>query len=163
MLHMPELSLTIYQLEDQERFARLVKDVHAEFGFAYDADLDADLDDPEAHYPWILLVKCGSSVVGSAALSEPRAGIVTLKRMYLRPSFRGLGWGRRLLEAVTEHAVLDGCEQIQLDTTTRQPDASRLYERNGFQLLRRDGDSLFYFKDLRPFSRNRTGTPAVRR
>ncbi|WP_193107490.1 GNAT family N-acetyltransferase [Brachybacterium sp. FME24] len=147
---MSELSLTIYQAEDQESFARLVEDVHAEFGFKYNAQLDADLDDPESHYPFILLVKWGSSVVGSAALTEPRTGAVTLKRMYLRPSLRGLGWGRRLLEGVTERAVMDGCEQIQLDTTTRQTGARRLYEKSGFKLICQDGETLVYSKGLRP-------------
>lgn len=149
---MSELRLTAYQQEDQEGFARLVEDVHSEFGFSYDAELDADLDDPESHYPFILLVKCGTSVVGSAALTEPRAGSTTLKRMYLRPSVRGLGWGRRLLDGVTEGAVEHGCKEIQLDTTTRQAGARRLYERNGFKLVSQDGDTLFYSKDVRPLS-----------
>lgn len=147
---MSELSLTTYQPEDQESFARLVEDVHAEFGFKSNAELDADLDDPESHHPFILLVKGGSSVVGSAALTEPRAGSVTLKRMYLRPSLRGLGWGRCLLEGVAKRAVSDGCEQIQLDTTTRQAGARRLYEKTGFKLIFQDGESLVYTKDVRP-------------
>lgn len=149
---MSELRLTAYQHADQEGFARLVEDVHSEFGFSYDAELDADLDDPESHYPFILVVKCGTSVVGSAALTEPRAGSTTLKRMYLRPSLRGLGWGRRLLDGLTERAVEYGCEQIRLDTTTRQAGARRLYERNGFTLVSRDGDTLFYSKDLQPLN-----------
>ena len=37
---MSELPLTGYQQEDQEGFARLVEDVHSEFGFSYDAELD---------------------------------------------------------------------------------------------------------------------------
>ncbi|MGP5612574.1 GNAT family N-acetyltransferase, partial [Brachybacterium alimentarium] len=108
--------------------------------------------DPESHYPFILLAKCGTSVVGSAALTEPRAGSTTLKRMYLRPSLRGLGWGRRLLDGVTERAVEYGCEKIRLDTTTRQAGARRLYERNGFTLASCDGDTLFYSKDIRPLN-----------
>lgn len=154
---MSEFRLTTYEYEDQEGFARLVEDVHAEFGFSYDAELDADLGDPESHYPFILLVKCGTSVVGSAVLTEPRAGITTLKRMYLRPSLRGLGWGRRLLDGVTERAVEYGCKEIHLDTTTRQAGARRLYERNDFRLTSQDGDTLFYSKDVRPLS---TVTPA---
>ncbi|MCZ4327968.1 GNAT family N-acetyltransferase [Brachybacterium paraconglomeratum] len=149
---MTVLRLATYQHEDQEGFARLVEDVHSEFGFSYDAELDADLDDPESHYPFILLVKCGTSVVGSAALTEPRDGSTTLKRMYLRPSLRSLGWGRRLLDGVTERAVEYGCEQIRLDTTTRQAGARRLYERNGFTLVSRDRDTLFYSKDIGPLN-----------
>lgn len=149
---MSKLRLTTYQQEDQEGFARLVEDVHSEFGFSYDAELDADLDDPESHYPFILLLKCGTSVVGSAALTEPRAGSTTLKRMYLRPALRGLGWGRRLLDGVTERAVEDGCREIHLDTTTRQAGARRLYERNGFTLVSQGGGALLYSKHVRPLN-----------
>ena len=149
---MSELRLTGYQQEDQEGFARLVEDVHSEFGFSYDAELDADLDDPESHYSFILLVKCGTSVVGSAALTDPRDGSTTLKRMYLRPALRGNGWGRRLLDGVTERAVEDGCREIHLDTTNRQAGARRLYERSGFTLVSQDGDTLFYSKNIRPLS-----------
>ncbi|WP_157975668.1 GNAT family N-acetyltransferase [Brachybacterium sp. YJGR34] len=147
---MSEFRLTSYQQEDQESFACLVKDVHAEFGFSYDAELDADLDDPESHYLFILLVKCGTSVVGSAALTEPRAETTMLKRMYLRPSLRGLGWGRHLLDGVTERAIENGCNHIQLDTRARQVGARRLYEKTGFKLVSQDGDTLFYVKDVRP-------------
>lgn len=147
---MSELSLAIYQPDDQESFARLVEDVHAEFGFEYNAELDTDLAEPESHYALIVVVKSGSEVVGSAALTEARAGVATLKRMYLRPSLRGHGWGRRLLEEVTERAVRDGCEQIQLDTTTRQIGALRLYKKSGFKLIRQNGEALVYSKELRP-------------
>lgn len=63
--------LATYQPQDRNGFANLVNDVHAEFGFSYDPALDTDLDDPEAHYRHILLVKAGNLVVGSVALTEP--------------------------------------------------------------------------------------------
>jgi len=146
---MPDPRITNYSQEDQEGFATLVKDVHEEFGFEYDPELDQDLDDPEARYAFITLLKAGDAVVGSAALTVPRSGVATVKRMYLRPEFRAMGWGRRLLEEVVDHATSCGCERIDLDTSTRQAGARRLYEKSGFTLLRQEGEILFYTKDLR--------------
>jgi len=145
---MNSASIGPYEARDQPAFANLVMDVHAEFGFAYDPDLDADLVDPEAHYRFILLVKAQDAVVGSAALTEPRDQITTLKRMYLRPSLRGQGWGLRLLDAMIEYATLGGCHGIELDTTDRQDAARRLYERAGFKQHLRIGETIYYFKSL---------------
>lgn len=145
---MDSARLSPYAPKDQLGFANLVMDVHAEFGFAYDPDLDADLDDPEAHYRFILLVKTQDTVVGSAALTKPRDEITTLKRMYLRPALRGQGWGLRLLEAMVERATVDGCRGIALDTTDRQDAARRLYERAGFQQHHKIDETVYYFKKL---------------
>jgi putative acetyltransferase len=146
---MPTPSLRTYRPGDRAGFESLVRDVHTEFGFVYDPELDADLDDPEGFYSYILLLVRDDEVLGSAALTEPSAGVVTLKRMYLRPWVRGDGWGRRLLDGVIERAMRDGCERIELDTSTRQEGARRLYESSGFELTRQDGETLFYCKELR--------------
>jgi len=145
---MNSVRLSPYEPRDQQGFADLVMDVHSEFGFAYDPDLDADLDDPGAHYRFILLVKTQDTVVGSAALTEPRDKITTLKRMYLRPALRGQGWGLHLLEAMIERATAEGCQGIKLDTTDRQDAARRLYERAGFQQHHRIDGTIYYFKNL---------------
>lgn len=140
--------LTRYRPSDREEFADLVMAVHVEFGFEFDADLDADLGDPESHYRHIRLVKAGHTVVGSAALTAPRGGVVTLKRMYLRPPLRGEGWGLRLLTTMIELATRDGSRRIELDTTVRQRAARRLYEKAGFKAFRRAGGTLHYARDL---------------
>lgn len=148
MLGMAPPQLGRYRPQDRVGFADLANDVHAEFGFGYDPVLDADLSDPETHYRHILLIKVDDAVVGSAALTDPRRGAATVKRMYLRPELRGQGWGRRLLDAVTDLAAQDGCERVELDTNDRQPDACRLYERAGFTLLRKRGSTRYYAKEL---------------
>jgi GNAT superfamily N-acetyltransferase len=55
-----------------------------------------------------------------------------LKRMYVRPAFRGLGLGRRVIEYVIEEARALGYRTIQLNSIDFMADAHRLYRSAGF-------------------------------
>jgi putative acetyltransferase len=58
-----------------------------------------------------------------------------IKRMYVRPEFRGLGLGRRILEHLTTHAVARGITLVRLETGIHQREAIALYERQGFHRI----------------------------
>ncbi|MFB9839898.1 GNAT family N-acetyltransferase [Actinoallomurus acaciae] len=55
-----------------------------------------------------------------------------LKRMYVVPPYRGAGVAGALLRAAEEEARRRGARRIVLQTGDRQPDAVRLYEREGY-------------------------------
>jgi len=145
---MSTAELAAYSPGDQEGFASLVNDTHAEYGFSYHPVLEKDLADPVAFYSHVWVLISEGSVVGSVALTVPLNGTTTLKRMYVRPHFRGEGWGRRLLDTAIRTAASEGCRRIKLDTSDRQVQAVRLYEAAGFVLQRRDAGSRFYVKAL---------------
>jgi len=52
--------------------------------------------------------------------------------MYLAPQIRRQGWGRKLLEAILDHARRHGFVEIGLETSSAFRDAIRLYTRSGF-------------------------------
>jgi len=56
-----------------------------------------------------------------------------LKRMYVRPEFRGRGFGKLLVDHLAEHARAYGVHLLRLETGIHQTAAIRLYERLGFQ------------------------------
>jgi ribosomal protein S18 acetylase RimI-like enzyme len=56
-----------------------------------------------------------------------------VKRLYLRPQFRGQGLGRRLLEAVVERAMAVPYDCLYADTLPIMMEALSLYERAGFE------------------------------
>jgi putative acetyltransferase len=56
-----------------------------------------------------------------------------LKRLYVRPSFRGLGLGRALLEWMMNEARSAGYAELVCDTMQVMRDALALYERMGFK------------------------------
>jgi ribosomal protein S18 acetylase RimI-like enzyme len=67
-----------------------------------------------------------------------------LKRMYVRPQFRGLGYGKLLVEHLTDYARSRGVGLLRLETGIQQLAAIALYERMEFQRIPPFGD---YFED----------------
>lgn len=81
----------------------------------------------------ILLVRHGGGWAGCVALrpmDEP--GVCEMKRMYVRPSARGLGLGKRLGLEVVGHATRVGHRVMRLDTDKNMAAAIGLYEGLGF-------------------------------
>ena len=58
-----------------------------------------------------------------------------LKRMYVRPKFRGDGLGKMILDRLAEHAREHGVTLLRLETGIHQEAAIRLYVRHGFQRI----------------------------
>lgn len=56
-----------------------------------------------------------------------------LKRMFVRPEFRGQKFGERLVERLAQHAREHGVNVLRLETGIHQLAAIRLYERLGFR------------------------------
>ena len=55
-----------------------------------------------------------------------------LKRMYVRPQFRGLGFGKLMIEHLAAYAREQGVFLLRLETGIYQREAIGLYERMGF-------------------------------
>lgn len=77
-----------------------------------------------------------------------------LKRMYVRPRFRGLGLGKSILEHLEGYARERGVGVLRLETGIHQEEAIGLYEGSGFERIppfgkyRDDPLSLFYEKRI---------------
>ncbi|MBX3013353.1 MAG: GNAT family N-acetyltransferase [Caldilineaceae bacterium] len=77
-----------------------------------------------------------------------------LKRMYVRPAFRGLGLAKLLLDFLADYARSQRVPILRLETGIHQPEAIGLYERWGFAKIAPFGDyqedplSLFYEKRI---------------
>ena len=77
-----------------------------------------------------------------------------IKRMYVRPQFRGLGFAKLMLNHLEDYSRRNGINVLRLETGIHQQDAIALYERAGFQLIAAFGDykpdplSRFYEKQM---------------
>jgi len=77
-----------------------------------------------------------------------------IKRMYIRPQFRGLGFAQLMLDHLTEFTLTNGINVLRLETGIHQHAAIGLYERAGFGLIPPFGDykpdplSRFYEKQI---------------
>jgi ribosomal protein S18 acetylase RimI-like enzyme len=58
-----------------------------------------------------------------------------IKRLYVRPPFRRLGYGKLLLNHLADYARARGVELLRLETGIHQHAAIRLYEQMGFQRI----------------------------
>ncbi|MGO8950594.1 MAG: GNAT family N-acetyltransferase [Ktedonobacterales bacterium] len=79
-----------------------------------------------------------------------------IKRMYVRPAFRGQGYAKLMLTHLSDYARAHGVTLLRLETGIYQHEAIGLYERMGFYRILPFGDyqedplSLFYEKLLTP-------------
>jgi len=58
-----------------------------------------------------------------------------IKRMWVRPQFRGLGFGKLMLDHLADYAKSHGLGILRLETGIHQHAAIRLYEREGFKRI----------------------------
>src|SRR5438477_3097494 len=110
-----------------------VRGLLREYGDSLDVDLsfqdfDSELADPLGFYELVLLAEGGC-----VALRRLDENTCEMKRLYVRPSARGAGLGRRLAEAVIAAAQNRGYTRMLLDTLPTMNPAQTLYESLGFR------------------------------
>jgi putative acetyltransferase len=81
----------------------------------------------------LLLATYDGQVAGYGALRPIEPGICEMKRLYVRPEFRGRRLGLKLATSLIDEARLIGYERMRLDTIPKQmADAHRMYVQLGF-------------------------------
>jgi putative acetyltransferase len=95
------------------------------------ARLPGDYAPPDGR---LLVAKYRDQLAGCVALHLLMPGICEMKRLYLRPQFRGRGLGRALAETAIAEARVIGCRKMRLDTVEPvMPNAVAMYRRLGFK------------------------------
>jgi putative acetyltransferase len=136
----PRLTLTQAKSAEQIAQAReLFLEYEQSLGFSlgfqnFDqelAGLPGDYAPPRGR---LLVAEYRSQLAGCVALHQFAPGICEMKRLYLRPHFRGRGLGRVIAETVIGEARAMGCRKMRLDTIEPvMPNAMAMYRRLGFK------------------------------
>lgn len=94
------------------------------------AELPGDYSPPDGR---LLLAKVEDELAGCVALHKLQPEICEMKRLYLRPKFRGRGLGRFLANAIMAEGRSIGYKMMRLDTVEpAMKDAVALYRKLGF-------------------------------
>ena len=84
----------------------------------------------------LLLAKYQDKVAGCVALRKLSEGVCKGKRLYVRPQFRGLKIGRKLMEAIIAEARKMGYSAIRGDTVPSMQAAQVLHASLGFKEIK---------------------------
>ncbi len=96
-------------------------------------DFEHELATLESYYELILVARVDDKLAGCVALRRIDAETCEMKRLYVRPSFRGRDLGRALAEAIIGEARTRGYARMRLDTLPSMASAMLLYESLGFR------------------------------
>jgi ribosomal protein S18 acetylase RimI-like enzyme len=80
----------------------------------------------------MLVARLAGRPVGCGVLKRTGPGVIDIKRMWVDPSLRGRGLGRRLLGRLVHEAGAFEVDEVRLETNRALVEAIALYRAEGF-------------------------------
>ena len=99
----------------------------------YDAELDQPFDKYGPPHGRLYIALCDGAPAGCIALRRIDAENCEMKRLYVRPAFRGRGFGAQLVHRILADAREIGYRHMLLDTLPFLERAIQMYRNIGFQ------------------------------
>ena len=125
----------------QQALARYFAELDARFAGGFDAGDGADVSGLGPPGGAFVVLRAGESVAGCGGLQQVDAATVEIKRMWIDPTRRGLGLGRRLLAHLEDVARDLGYGRVVLDTNGVLVEAIAMYQRAGYDAIDRYNDN----------------------
>jgi GNAT superfamily N-acetyltransferase len=115
-------------------FAQYFAELDRRFEAGFDPALSISADAHELTPPsgFLLIARLRDRAVGCGAVKLHQEQPAEVKRMWIAPSARGLGVGRRLLGELERHARNAGVAVLHLETNRALSEAITLYRRSGY-------------------------------
>lgn len=124
------------------------------FKQGFDVSLSRDPDAKDMRRPRgsFIVAMSDTLPIGCVGLKGTDHGYAEIKRLWVASSARGLGLGRRLMDAAEDRARTLGIALLRLDTNSALPEAGQLYRTTGWREIPRFNDDpypdLFFEKCL---------------
>jgi GNAT superfamily N-acetyltransferase len=135
------LEIRLAEPKEAQVISALIFEAFAPFESEYTADAfayttpNADEIRPRFEEGPIWLAELDGKIVGTVS-GLPDGDRFYIRSMAIKPVVQRAGIGQMLLEALESYAREMGFEKLYLYTTFVLPGAKRLYEKNGFYVLR---------------------------
>ena len=109
-------------------------ELDARFDAGFDPAISISADAYELTPPSgaLIIARLRRDPIGCGALKFHASAPAELKRMWIAPTARGLGLGRRLLDELERHAREAGATMVRLETNRNLREAIALYRRSGY-------------------------------
>jgi len=78
--------------------------------------------------------------VGCVSIRFYEDDVYELKRMFIKPKYRGLGISKKMLQMIESKAKEKGCKRIILETGSLLVRAVQLYKKSGYQVIANYGE-----------------------
>ena len=116
----------------------VVRELLLEYSSSLGVDLgfqhfEHELATLDTYYELVLVAREDGDAAGCVALRRIDEQTCEMKRLYVRPRFRGRDLGRTLAHAVIAEARARGYARMRLDTLPTMKPAMALYESLGFR------------------------------
>jgi putative acetyltransferase len=129
-------NVTVQQTDPASEDARrLIEELDSYLTGLYPAESNQLLSVESLRQPNVtfLVARIDGQIAGCGAFVNHGGEYAELKRMFVKPEFRGLKIGRRILEELETRARAGGLARARLETGIAQPEALGLYENAGYQ------------------------------
>ena len=116
-------------------FDQYFADLDSRFDAGFDPaqSISADAEELTPPRGALIVLRLRGQPVGCGALKFSQKGLAEVKRMWIAPSVRGLGLGRRLLQELEQQARGSKTKLLRLETNRTLREAVSLYRSAGYR------------------------------
>ena len=145
-LERPDSDAARALIEELEAYLIPLSPAESRHGYSIEKLLDEQVP--------FFIIRDNGTPVGCGGVKLFGNDYAEIKRMYIRPQFRGLSFAKLMLNHLAEYARNHGVALLRLETGIAQREAIALYERSGFRSIppfgkyKPDPLSRFYEKQI---------------